>query len=266
MRDIQHSRRTATDVAAAILAERREHAGTIDAFHLLFYASKQTAAMTYFEDVPVLKNPLDLWVYQEIIWGLRPTLIIETGTAFGGSALYFARQLDRVGEGAVVTVDVDAPPDPPQHRRVTYLTASSTDSDVVEALARVAFGHPRVMVVLDSDHAKSHVLAELKAYAPLVSQGQYLVVEDTDINGRPVPIDWKGGPGPGPAVDEWWPEHPEFQRGVISERYLISSHTWLRRRADGEAEVGAVDAGRREKAQPQRLRLVEVGGPQEGEA
>jgi cephalosporin hydroxylase len=243
MKDLTSTRRSGEDTARDVLRERVEHAAEIEAFHRLFYASRQTMGMTYFEGVPVLKNPLDLWVYQEIVWGQRPTLIIETGTAFGGSALYFARQLDRVGEGMVLSLDIEPAAKLPSHQRICYMKrVSSTDPDVVAVVAEAARRHPRVMVVLDSDHGRDHVLAELAAYAPLVSPEQFLVVEDTDINGRPVPIDWKGGPGPGPAVDAWLPEHREFQRAVLAERYMISSHTWLRRRAEGE--LAGLDAGR----------------------
>jgi cephalosporin hydroxylase len=228
--DLQQATRTTGDTFAAIEAERAEHADVIDAFHRVFYASRQTHGMTFYEGVPLLKSPMDLWVYQEILWDLRPTLVIETGTAYGGSALYFARQFDRIGEGQVLSIDLDPAEKLPRHERVTYLSGfSSTDRRVIDAVAHVAQSHPRVMVILDSDHSKAHVLDELAAYAPLVTQGQFLVVEDTNINGRPVEIDWKGGPGPGPAVDEWLPQHPEFEDAIMARRYMLTFHTWLRR-------------------------------------
>lgn len=232
MIDLVQSRRTSDEVVAAIAADQAEHAETIAAFHRAWYASRQTHGMTYFEGVPILKNPMDLWVYQDIIWHLRPTLIIETGTAFGGSALYFARQCDRVGCGTVLSVDLQPADELPRHPRVHFVRGlSSTDGQIVEAIAKVAETHPRVMVVLDSDHSAAHVTAELDAYARFVTPGQFLVVEDTNINGRPVEIDWKGGDGPGPAVDRWLPEHPEFVQDKHAERYLLTCHPggWLRR-------------------------------------
>jgi len=232
MIDLEQSSRSEADVLAAIRADQAQYADAIAAFHQAFYASRQTHGMTYFEGVPILKNPLDLWVYQELIWALRPTLLIETGTAFGGSALFFARQFDKLGSGAVVSIDLEPAETVPTHPRISYVKGlSSVDARVVESVAQVAASHPRVMVVLDSDHAAPHVLDELHAYAPLVTLGQFLVVEDTNINGRPVAIDWKGGPGPGPAVDAWLPEHPEFEAAVWPERYLIthSPGGWLRR-------------------------------------
>lgn len=231
MMDIQQATRSVDDTHEAIRRDREASAGVIDAFHRAFYESRQTWGMTFYEGVPLLKSPIDLWVYQEIIWDVRPTLIIETGTAFGGSALYFARQLDRVGEGKVLSIDIDPAAVLPEHPRVTYLKHySSTLRHVVAAVHEIAVTHPRVMVVLDSDHAKRHVLAELDAYAPMVTPGQFVVVEDTNINGRPIEIDWKGGPGPGLAVDEWLPAHPEFERSVMAERYMVTFHTWLRKK------------------------------------
>jgi cephalosporin hydroxylase len=217
---------TMADIAREIV----EHKDIIDAFHKVFYASRNTHGMTFYEGVPILKSPMDLWVYQEILWDLKPTLLIETGTAYGGSALYFARQFDRLGVGKVVSIDLEPAQKLPQHERITYVKGhSSTLPSVLRALDEIVADHPRVMVVLDSDHSKRHVQMEMDAYAEFVTPGQFMVVEDTNINGRPVPIDWRGGPGPGDAVDEWLPQHPEFESAVMAQRYLMTFHTWLRR-------------------------------------
>jgi cephalosporin hydroxylase len=225
--DVYRTDQCRTDV----VANQAAHADTIAAFHKLWYQAKHTWAYTFFEHVPLLKNPLDLWVYQEVIFDLKPTLIIETGTAYGGSALYFARQLDRLGQGSVISIDLDPAETLPQHKRITYVKGSSVDQDIVEAVARCAQTHPRVMVVLDSDHSAAHVFQELDAYAQLVTTGQFLVVEDTNITGHPVPVSWKGGPGPHEAVEEFLAIHPEFARDVLAERYLLTMHPggWLRR-------------------------------------
>lgn len=230
MIDLVQSTRKMGETVDAIKADYAEHREVIDGFHRAFYASRQTHGLTFFEGIPLLKSPLDLWVYSEIIWDLQPTLIIETGTAYGGSALYYARQLDRVGCGHVVSIDLEPCEKLPQHPRISYVAGySSVHPSVLAHLAGVVATHPRVMVVLDSDHSKRHVLAELKAYAQFVTEKQFLVVEDTNINGRPVNVEWRGGPGPGPAVDEWLPAHPEFERSYMAERYLMTFHTWLRR-------------------------------------
>jgi cephalosporin hydroxylase len=229
--DIVQTPMDGEQLARAIVHKTEMERDVIDSFHRLFYASDHTHGMAFYEGVPILKNPLDLWVAQEIIWDLKPTLIVETGTAHGGSALYYARQLDRLDNGGrVLTIDLEPSSQLPEHPRISYIKGvSSTHPGVVAAVGEAAAHHERVMVVLDSDHSKRHVLQELEAYARLVTPGQFLVVEDTNINGRPVEIDWKGGPGPGPAVDEWLPKHPEFERDAMAYRFMVSFHTWLRR-------------------------------------
>lgn len=228
---LETSRQSIGDTLEAIRREQADHAEVIAAFHRVFYASQQTHGMTFYQGVPILKSPLDLWVYQEIIWDLQPTLIIETGTAYGGSALYLAHQLDRSSaSGQIISIDLEPAEKLPKHPRIHYIAGySSTHPSVVEAVRKTADAHPRVMVILDSDHSKRHVLNELDAYASLVTNGQFLVVEDTNINGRPVPVDWRGGPGPGIAVDEWLPQHTEFEQATMAERYLMTFHTWMRR-------------------------------------
>jgi len=134
-------------------------------------------------DATVAKNPLDLWVMQEIVAETRPEVIIETGTYRGGSALFFASLCDLLGNGEVISVDIEPTRDDyPAHERITYLAGrSSIDPDVVDDV-RARVGDRRAMVVLDSDHSAEHVAVELAAYAPVVSVGCYLIVEDTNVD------------------------------------------------------------------------------------
>jgi cephalosporin hydroxylase len=170
--------------------------------------------------VAALKCPFDLWIYQEILHETRPDVILETGTARGGSALYLASILDLLGSGEVVTIDIVRRPEWPTNPRVTYVTGSSTSAAVLEEVRRRIAGKPRVMVILDSDHKKDHVLGELAAYAPFVTRGAYLIVEDTNINGRPV---FPGfGPGPGEAVDEFLASNRAFERDPSRERFFVT--------------------------------------------
>lgn len=231
MKDLTQTQRSTADARRDIAALRAQHGEVLDAFHRIWYDAYFTQGMTYFEGVPMLKCPNDLWIYQELIFDLKPTLIIETGTAFGGSALFFARQLEKLGAGSVVSVDISPAERLPRHSRITYLAGSSIDPSVVAMVAKRARAHERVMVVLDSDHGADHVAAELEAYAPLVTRGQFLVVEDTNIDGHPVNIDWKGGRGPHTAVEGFLPRYPEFARDPLCERYLLTMHPggWLRR-------------------------------------
>ena len=186
-----------------------------------YYAMKQTILDTTWLGVPVLKSPLDLWVYQELITELRPGLIVEAGTYRGGSALFFAQLTELLGSGRVVTIDL-VPAPVPEHERITYLIGSSVAPETLEQVrARVDPGRP-VLVVLDSDHRRDHVLEELRCYADLVTPGSYLIVEDTNINGHPVLP--KAGPGPMEAVQSFLQEDNRFEVDRSREKFLVTMH------------------------------------------
>lgn len=208
-----------------------------DAFHLRYYyggLEGGTWTETRWMGATVLKSPFDLWTYQELLHAVRPDLIIETGTAHGGSAYYFAHLFDILGYGRIVTIDVEAK-ERPQHPRITYLTGSSTDPQVHARALEGAAAGDRILVVLDSDHAAAHVARELEMYAPLVGVGSYLMVEDSNINGHPVPAD--GNPGPMEAIVPFLDAHPEFVVDAGCERHLFSFNPrgWLKRIDPGAA-------------------------------
>jgi cephalosporin hydroxylase len=186
--------------------------------HDAFYLSDAWTRATWL-GAQALKNPLDLWVYQEIVVETRPDLIVETGTYRGGSALYLASICDLVGHGEVVSIDIEpARDDYPRHPRVTYLAGrSSTDPGVVHELTERAAGR-RTFVVLDSDHSEAHVEAELEAYAPLVPVACYLVAEDSNI-GR---IRKDLMPGPLQAVERFLSRTDEFEIDRGREKFLIT--------------------------------------------
>jgi cephalosporin hydroxylase len=189
-----------------------------DDFHRLYYGSRWHGGPWL--GVPTWKCPMDMMVFQEIIFERRPALIIETGTAFGGSALFMASLCDLIDNGRVMSIDID-PLDPlREHPRVTWVTGDSTSEAVMEVVRAAAAGDLEVMVVLDSDHKESHVSRELELYAPLVTPRQYLIVEDTNINGHPVLLEH--GPGPWEAVGKFLPQHPEFSIDPRREKYLLS--------------------------------------------
>jgi cephalosporin hydroxylase len=192
----------------------------VEDFTLLYYGNEdRTWRDTKFLGVTTVKCPLDLWVYQEIIWRLRPGLVVETGTAFGGSALYLASMCDLVGSGEVVTIDIQLPAEPPAHPRLTYLTGSSTDPEIVEKVRSRAVGAQPVLVILDSDHSREHVRQEIRSYAPLVTPGSYLVVEDTCIR-HPVLPDW--GEGPWEAVQDFLAEDDRFVVDRGCEKFWLT--------------------------------------------
>ena len=190
-------------------SNRDEEAISLDhRFTVLYYDDPSTWRSTNWLGIQTAKCPLDLWIFQEIIAETRPDLIIETGTHQGGSALFLASMCDLVGGGEVLTIDIVADPERPQHPRVSYLLGSSTDPEVVEEATRRADEAERVMVILDSDHGEPHVFEELTLLAPLVTPGCYLVVEDTIVNGNPVLPDF--GPGPGEAVARYLSLEPSL--------------------------------------------------------
>ena len=166
-----------------------------------------------------LKNPLDLWVYQEILVETRPELVIETGTYRGGSALYFASLCDLLGGGEVVSIDIEPVRDDyPSHSRITFLGGrSSTDPALVAEVSERAAGR-RALVILDSDHSQSHVARELAAYAQLVPVGCYLIVEDSNI-GR---IREDLMPGPLEAIEAFLASTDEFEIDREREKFLIT--------------------------------------------
>lgn len=191
-------------------------------FHRLYYHSlDRTWKDTYYRGVTIWKCPLDLWLYQEMLHDLRPDLIVETGTAFGGSAYFLGDLCDTLGlDARILTVDVQHQPDRPQHSRVTYITASSTDPAVVARVRDAAPAGGTVLVILDSDHSRDHVLAELRAYADLVSVGSYVVVEDTNVNGHPAYPEF--GPGPMEAVDAFLAEDDRFEVDEGKEKFFMT--------------------------------------------
>lgn len=198
----------------------------IQAFTRLYYDfPKQTWAATKWRGVQIFKAPTDMWVYQELIHEIRPDLIIETGTCRGGSALYMADllRLEGLKNSMVLTIDIDGSKcdsklegDPNIIREI----GSSVSVEVFEKVKKMCEGGKKVMVILDSDHSKEHVMNELAWYGPLVSVGSILIVEDTIVNGNPVMADH--GPGPKEALDEWHVFHPEFEVNLMCEKFMLT--------------------------------------------
>lgn len=192
-------------------------------FHVLFYNDKHTQygwRNASWLGVRALKNPLDLWVYQEILWELRPDVILECGTFQGGTALFLASICDQLQHGRVISIDIQPSEGLPSHPRIDYLSGSSTSPEVFAQVEAQIQPAEQVMVILDSDHRKMHVCEELRLYSRLVSPGQYLVVEDTNINGHPV--HGRHGPGPKEAVDEFLKNDPAFEVDYSREKFLLS--------------------------------------------
>ena len=183
---------------------------------------------------PIIQFPQDMMAMQEIVWEVRPDLIIEAGIAHGGSVLYYASLLELMGHGEVVGIDIEIRPwnrsaidAHPMNKRLHLIEGSSIDPSVIDKVRALASGK-RTIVVLDSNHSHAHVLAELNAYASLVSVGSYCVVMDTLIEDMPDRLQsedrpWGPGDNPKTAVQEFLKEHVEFRAdGAIDHKLLIS--------------------------------------------
>jgi cephalosporin hydroxylase len=195
----------------------------VDAFHKLYYEQRvddrQTVLLSWFGH-RILKCPLDIWTYQELIWETKPELIVECGTRYGGGALYLASLFDlRGGPGEVLTIDITAMKHRPIHPRITYVLGSTLDADIV-ARVRAAAAGKRTMVILDSDHSATQVAGELEIYPEFVTPGCYLIVDDTDMGGHPVLPEH--GPGPTEALDAWLPTQSSFEIDPSRERFMLS--------------------------------------------
>jgi cephalosporin hydroxylase len=202
----------------------------VNDFHRLYYDSG-VYRHTFWRGVETQKCPLDLWIYQEILHELKPDVVVETGTFSGGSAYYMASLFDLFGKGKVVTVDLEPQPNLPIHPRITYISGlSSTAPEAVSRVRALIEPGAVVMVILDSDHSKRHVLDELRLYAGMVTPGQYLIVEDTNINGHPALPEF--GPGPMEAVDDFLKETSSFEVDAGREKFYMTFNPrgYLRRR------------------------------------
>ena len=197
---------------------------------------------------PIIQYPQDIVATQEIIWKVKPDLIIETGIAHGGSLVLSASILalldycDALEAGEildpqnpkrkVIGVDIDirvnnrkALDIHPMRNRMELIEGSSISSDIIDQVHSLAKGFERVMVFLDSNHTHDHVLAELEAYASLVSSGSYCVVFDSVIDDLPSPPDRSWGPGNSPksALYEYLEHSNDFEIDkMIEDKILIT--------------------------------------------
>jgi cephalosporin hydroxylase len=175
---------------------------------------------------PIIQYPQDIVVIQQLIWGIQPDLIIETGIAHGGSIIFSASILELVSacggrEGEVIGIDIDIRPHNrqaiethPMSKRISMIEGSSISAEVIAEVRKRAAGKKRVMVCLDSNHTHAHVLAELEAYGVLTSVGSYCLVFDTVIEDMPSELSfdrpWGPGDNPKTALKLWLESHPEF--------------------------------------------------------
>lgn len=172
---------------------------------------------------PIIQLPTDILAIQELIWRVKPDLIIETGIAHGGSIIFSASMLELLGsDGRVIGIDIDIRAHNrveiekhPMNERITLLEGSSTSDEIVSKVKKLAQGRSRVMVILDSNHTHDHVAGELALYSPLVTEGSYLVVLDTiieDVEADTSPARaWGKGNNPKTAVWEFLEKNHRFE-------------------------------------------------------
>lgn len=196
---------------------------------------RQMYRLADWKGIPVQKYPTDLWTYADLLYQQMPDIIIETGTYAGGSAHFFADLLHLYGKDDHIVISIDINPvGTPHHPNVQYLQGTSTDTDVLTEVLSLILPEEKVMVILDSDHTAQHVREELREYARFVTPGQYLVIEDTVLNGHPVEPNY--GPGPMEAMEQWEAEDEiakYFVRDRRWEKFGMSFHPmgFLQRKA-----------------------------------
>lgn len=175
---------------------------------------------TYF-GVPTQKNPMDFWVYQEMIFELRPTVIIEIGNKFGGSSLALAHLLDLMGSGRIIGVDIDHSgihPAARAHPRITFLEGDATS--LAETVKGMISPDDNVLVIEDSSHTYENTINVLNSYSDLVKPGGYFIVEDSICHHG---LDVGPKPGAYEAVETFLAENGDFTADRDKESFLI---TW----------------------------------------
>ena len=182
---------------------------------------EQIMERTTYHGIPTLKNPLDFWVYQQILWETRPDVVVEIGNYCGGSALSLAHACDAVGRGRIIGIDTDherVPPEVKAHPRITLFTGDA--SEMLPAVEDSIQSHERAMVIEDSEHTYENTLKLLEGYAHLVAVGQYFIVEDGICHHG---LDVGPRPGPFEAVETFISRNDNFVVDRDREGYCI---TW----------------------------------------
>lgn len=184
---------------------------------------------------PIIQYPQDMIAMQELIWEIKPDLIIETGIAHGGSLIYYASLLELIGNGEVLGIDIDIRQHNrkeielhPMFKRIKMIEGSSISQEIVDKVAAFAKNKKRVMVSLDSNHTHEHVLQELRLYSPFVSLGSYIVVFDTIVEDLPDGYfsqkrPWGIGNNPKTAVNEFLKSTDNFVIDYAVDNKLLIS-------------------------------------------
>ena len=189
---------------------------------LLYHQRTIGSDKCYWMGVRALKNPCDAWIYQEIIYEVKPDIIVELGSAEGGSTLYFAHLLDLMGKGTVISVDNDRRKYHVKHDRIIEVTGDTAAPETVEEVHKLC-RDKSVLIVHDANHKKSNVLKDMQLYSPLVSVNSYLIVEDGIMDlFRPGNGIGSFEYGPLFTIDAFLRDNPNFVVDTERERYIIT--------------------------------------------
>lgn len=203
-------------------------------FHKHYEKSRIWENNTWF-GIPMWKLPFDAFVIQELIVDIRPEYIIETGTGHGGSAMFYASICELLGEGRVITIDIEDKVDMSKVKeyewsdRITFLHGGSTNPLLIEEIYKSTrwedidnfyYGNGG-LVLLDSWHTKVHVLKEMEIYHKFVHEDSYMIIEDSHVNGNPVPWEYNDD-GPMGAINDWLDHHDDWESDYECEKHLMT--------------------------------------------
>jgi cephalosporin hydroxylase len=201
-----------------------------------FYYSSGISQKLNWRGIEMIKNPCDLWIIVELMQRLRPAIILETGTHYGGSAIFYA-DMANILDIPCIIITIDINPKwiiDPKTKNIISLVGYSTDLSIVQKVKVTVKQHSEtnpghIVVILDSDHSEANVLKELELYSHLVTLDSYIIVEDTNINGHPSAP--SHGPGPWEAVDRFLANNSNFIPDRNCERFLLTFNPrgWLKR-------------------------------------
>jgi cephalosporin hydroxylase len=181
---------------------------------------------------PIIQYPQDIVIMQEILWSVKPDLVIETGIAHGGSIIFYASILELIGKGEVLGIDIEirernrqAIEKHPMYKRITMIEGDSVSGVILDQAREKVKGKRKVLVCLDSNHTHDHVLNEMKSYSPFVTKGSYLIVFDTIIEDLPNDFypdrPWSKGNNPKTAVRDFLKMNDRFTIDQFIESKLL---------------------------------------------
>jgi cephalosporin hydroxylase len=215
-------------------------------YHKWYYERDKVWINTSFLGITTMKSVSDMWNYQEIISEMRPSLIVEFGSFAGGSAIYFnviGRAVN--SELKVLSVDIDhslLDPRIKDYPEIEFLESSSTDASVTQRIAELRTQNPGpAFFILDSNHTKEHVLSEMISLRDVLQPDDYVIVEDSNINGHPVARNW--GEGPFEAMEEYFRRYPhDYHRDKQREHrfaFTFATNGFLVFKKKGDAVSGS---------------------------